>query len=213
PSRSRCCRRGSVPASWGRAGCWRAHRSWPRPSSSRAPPARRAAPWQAPAPERERSAPSVSLPKSKRRPAYAGAGFQVYENRGSIPAQRPPKSGPITPAGDGALGWRASMQQRATFEPPSPPRARTFASLSVPSFRVLWAGTWASYVPFFMAFAVNSVVAFELAGVNRAVGTVSFAQGLAMVFLAPLGGAAADRWPKRRLLALSQSVSALVFGT
>src|SRR5262245_22100823 len=106
------------------------------------------------------------------------------------------------------------MQQRASLEPPSPPpRACTFASLSVPSFRVLWAGTWASYVPFFMAFAVNSVVAFELAGVNRAVGTVSFAQGLAMVFLAPLGGAAADRWPRRRLLALSQSVSALVFGT
>ena len=103
------------------------------------------------------------------------------------------------------------MQQRVPLEPPSPPRARTFASLSVPSFRIMWAGTWASYIPFFMAFTVNGVVAYDLTHMNRAVGSVVFAQGLAMLFLAPLGGAGADRWPKRRLIALSQSAAAAVF--
>jgi MFS family permease len=75
----------------------------------------------------------------------------------------------------------------------------------------MWAGSWASYVPFFMANVVQSVVAFRLAGVNRAVGAVVFAQGLAMAALAPLGGAGADRWPKRRVLALTQSAAAATF--
>ncbi|HTO68595.1 MAG TPA: MFS transporter [Myxococcota bacterium] len=106
------------------------------------------------------------------------------------------------------------MQERVAVageEPP--PRPRTFAALGRRDFRVLWAGTWASYVPFFMANIVNGVVAFDLAHRNRAVGTVTFAQGLAMLVLAPVGGAGADRWPKRRLLALSQSTASLVFGS
>ena len=90
-------------------------------------------------------------------------------------------------------------------------RPRTFAALGVPSFRVMWAGTWASYIPFFMANVVNGVVAFQLAHVNRAVGTVVFAQGIAMATLAPLGGAGADRWPKRRVLVLTQLAAASVF--
>jgi MFS family permease len=83
----------------------------------------------------------------------------------------------------------------------------------VRDFRVLWASAWASYIPFFMSNIVQSVVAFELSGKNRAVGTVVFAQGVAMLLLAPLGGAGADRWPKRRVLALSQSAVAATFAT
>jgi MFS family permease len=86
-----------------------------------------------------------------------------------------------------------------------------FAALGVRDFRVLWAGTWASYIPFFMANIVQSVVAFDIARQNRAVGTVVFAQGVAMLTLAPLGGAGADRWPKRRVLALTQSSAAATF--
>src|SRR5262245_39903446 len=77
----------------------------------------------------------------------------------------------------------------------------------------MWAGTWASYIPFFMVNVVNGVVAFQIAHANRAVGAVWFGQGLAMAVLAPFGGAGADRWPKRRVLALTQSVACVVFGT
>lgn len=90
-------------------------------------------------------------------------------------------------------------------------RAGTFSALRVPRFRHLWAGTVASYVGFFMSTIVQSVVAFEITGRNRAVGIVVFAQGLAMAFLGPLGGAFADRWPKRRILAVAQLSSAAVF--
>jgi MFS family permease len=92
-----------------------------------------------------------------------------------------------------------------------PVRRHTFAAFGARDFRVLWAGTWASYVPFFMANVVNGVVAFQLARTNRAVGAVVFAQGVAMALLAPLGGAGADRWPKRRVLALTQVAAGVVF--
>ena len=97
-------------------------------------------------------------------------------------------------------------------EAADPPRSGAFAALGVRDFRVLWAGTWASYVPFFMAGVVQSVVAFEISGRNRAVGSVAFAQGVAMLALAPLGGAGADRWPKRRVLAVTQLTAASTFG-
>lgn len=106
--------------------------------------------------------------------------------------------------------------ERAEEEVPSPepaPRAGTFAALGVRDFRVMWLGTWASYIPFFMATIVQSVVAFEIAGTNRAVGSVVFAQGVAMFALGPIGGAGADRWPKRRVVALALSTAAVIFGT
>lgn len=104
------------------------------------------------------------------------------------------------------------MQERVV-EAAEPVGAGSFAALGVRDFRVLWAGTWASYVPFFMTGVVQSVVAFELTGRNRAVGTVVFTQGVAMLLCAPVGGAGADRWPKRRVLALTQCAAAATFGT
>ena len=40
-----------------------------------------------------------------------------------------------------------------------------------------------------MSTTAQNVVAFELTGNNRAVGFVAFGQGVAMLFLAPFGGA------------------------
>jgi len=89
--------------------------------------------------------------------------------------------------------------------------AGTFSALRLPEFRILWISTVFSFLAFFMSTVVQSVVAFELTGTNRAVGSVVAAQGLAMLLLGPLGGALADRVRKRRLIAASQSVTAAVF--
>lgn len=89
----------------------------------------------------------------------------------------------------------------------------TFAALRLRSFRILWIATACGHLAFFMSTVVQSVVAFELVGSNAAVGAVVFAQGLAMSLLGPLGGAFADRWPKRMVLANTQVVPAAVFGT
>lgn len=88
---------------------------------------------------------------------------------------------------------------------------QTFAALAIRHFRILWLGTLTSFLAFFMSTIVNSVVAFELTGTNRAVGLVIFAQGLGMFLLGPFGGAFADRWRKRRVVATGQGICAAVF--
>jgi MFS family permease len=88
----------------------------------------------------------------------------------------------------------------------------TFAALSIAHFRVLWASGLFSLVAFFMAMITQSIVAFELAGTNRAVGWVVFAQGAAMALLGPLGGAYADRLPKRRVVATGTLTMGCAFG-
>ncbi len=88
---------------------------------------------------------------------------------------------------------------------------QTFAALAFPPYRIMWAGILTSFLAFFMSTIVNSVVAFELTGTNRAVGLVIFAQGVAMVVFGPIGGAYADRWPKRRVVATGQGITAAIF--
>ena len=68
-----------------------------------------------------------------------------------------------------------------------------------------------SFLAFFMAMIVQSVVAFDISGDNEAVGTVVAGQGIAMAAFGPLGGAFADRWPKRRVIAISQGVTVFTF--
>lgn len=91
--------------------------------------------------------------------------------------------------------------------------ATTFAALGIRSFRILWLGTVCAHLAFFMSTVVQSVVAFDLVGNNTAVGWVVFAQGIASVLLGPLGGALADRWPKRMVVGLSQTIPSAVFLT
>lgn len=78
-------------------------------------------------------------------------------------------------------------------------------------FRVLWVGTLLAFLAFFMSTVVQSVVAFRLTQSNTAVGFVVFAQGAAMFVLGPLGGAMADRLPKRRVIASCQLLTTTVF--
>ena len=91
--------------------------------------------------------------------------------------------------------------------------ARPFGALSIPNFRNLFVGTLASFTAFFISTVIQGVVAFELAGSNTAVGSVIFGQGVGMFISGPLGGAYADRLPKRRVIAVSQTLSALCFGS
>ena len=91
--------------------------------------------------------------------------------------------------------------------------ARSFGALSIPNYRNLFVGTLASFTAFFISTVVQGVVAFELAGSNTAVGSVIFGQGVGMFMSGPLGGAYADRLPKRRVIAVCQCLSALCFGT
>jgi MFS family permease len=89
--------------------------------------------------------------------------------------------------------------------------SETFAALAVRPFRILWIGTLFAFIGFFMSTVVQSVVAFDLTGKNSAVGLVVFAQGIMMFSLGPIGGAFADRLPKRRVIAICQLSTMMVF--
>ena len=92
-----------------------------------------------------------------------------------------------------------------------PPRAAsrwagsTFTALQDRTYRIFWIGSALALLGFMMSSTAQSVVAFDLTGSNRAVGLVMFGQGLAMFLLIPFGGAFADRFSKRMLLAVCQT--------
>ncbi|MCA9843330.1 MAG: MFS transporter [Dehalococcoidia bacterium] len=88
---------------------------------------------------------------------------------------------------------------------------RTFTALESRSFRTLWFGSFFSMVAFFMSSAAQAIVAFDLTGNNASVGFVIFGQGFAQLFLAPFGGALADRLPKKPLIIFFQAIIMAVF--
>lgn len=87
----------------------------------------------------------------------------------------------------------------------------TFSAFSVPEYRVLWLGSTLAMLTFMMSWTVQSVVAFDLAGTNTAVGIVSLGSGASMLVLGPFGGVFADRTSKRRLLFTGQLLVGAVY--
>jgi MFS family permease len=86
----------------------------------------------------------------------------------------------------------------------------TFDALRIPAYRILWIGTLFSFVGFMMSMTAQNLVAFDLTGNNRAVGFVTFGQGIAMLALTPFGGAIADRVSKRFMLLICQGMIGVV---
>lgn len=91
--------------------------------------------------------------------------------------------GPLTQAADAGAGDGAS----------------SFAALRGRDFRRFWLGT------LFMMFAVQVQnvalpwLAYEMTGSGLALGLVGLARGVTMLLVSPLGGAAADRFPRKRV--------------
>ncbi len=81
---------------------------------------------------------------------------------------------------------------------------RSFASLQNPDYRKLWwAGTF-SFMSVQMQFLLRGVLAWDLTEREGALGLVYLCFGIALLVATPLGGVAADRLPKRRVLIVSQ---------
>ena len=110
------------------------------------------------------------------------------------------------------------MAQPAVSAPPLPPldarppgRSRiwantTLAAFQFPVYRIVWLGSFIGFLAFNMSGVAQGVIAYDLTGNNRAVGTVMFGQGVAMLLLNPFGGAIADRFNKRFLIIVTQTV-------
>ena len=97
---------------------------------------------------------------------------------------------------------------------PVPPKASTgiptFRALQHRNFRLLWSGLAFSAVGTWMQIVAQSLLVLDLThGSAIALGAVSLVQALAFLLFAPLGGSVADRFDKRRLLFVTQSLMSL----
>jgi MFS family permease len=111
-------------------------------------------------------------------------------------------------SGDGAA-IDAAAPDAASMAGAGPARvwaSSTFAAFQFPVYRIVFWGSFLGFLAFNMSATAQSVVAYDLTGNNRAVGTVMFGQGVAMLLLNPFGGAVADRFNKRFLIIATQTV-------
>jgi MFS family permease len=78
-----------------------------------------------------------------------------------------------------------------------------------PVFRRYWVGAFLSFVGSWIQNVAQSWLVYELTRSEFLLGVVGFASGVPMLFLAPIGGALADRWNRRNILLITQSLFAL----
>jgi MFS family permease len=86
-----------------------------------------------------------------------------------------------------------------------------FGALRHRDFRLLWVGLFVSATGTWMQIVAQALLVLRLTGGSAvALGTVSLAQAVAFFLFAPMGGAIADRFDKRRLLLVTQSLLLLL---
>ena len=108
-------------------------------------------------------------------------------------------------------GPRAGIAAEAVDTPlPSRnPLVRVFPALSVPAYRLTWAGMLPSQVAINMGEVATPYAAFLLTGSATAIGLVSVAGGVPMMAFTLVGGVVADRLPRRAILLAAQLAALL----
>lgn len=93
-------------------------------------------------------------------------------------------------------------------------RRRTFASLSVRNYRYFWSGSFASNIGTWMNRVAQDWLVLTILTPHSAtvLGLVTGLQFLPIALLSPIAGAVADRFEKRKLLMITQTLQALMAG-
>ena len=87
---------------------------------------------------------------------------------------------------------------------------RTFSSLRIPDFRVLWIGNVGTMLGQWVQFAAQGYLVFHLTGSPFQVGAVGFVRGVTSVGFAPFAGTITDRFSRRSVLMTMTAISAAV---
>ncbi|MDQ0767351.1 MFS family permease [Pseudarthrobacter defluvii] len=93
------------------------------------------------------------------------------------------------------------------------PWKHTFISLRVPNFRIFAAGHFIAVIAIWMQRIAQDWLVLQLSGSVTAVGITVALQFLPSLLLGPWGGMIADRFAKRKILILCQSVAAVLAAT
>ena len=89
----------------------------------------------------------------------------------------------------------------------TPPRyLQAFKSLYLKDYRTLWIGMLFNVASMQVNIVARSWLAYDISGSALILGVVAMARGLPQIIFSPLGGVAADRFDKRTVLVISQSV-------
>jgi len=83
---------------------------------------------------------------------------------------------------------------------------KPFTALEERDFRNLWVGMLPGTLAMQMGMVAVGYTAYEISGSAAAVGIVSLGSGIPMLTLGLFGGVVADRFPKRQVLILTQSL-------
>lgn len=95
-----------------------------------------------------------------------------------------------------------------------PQRFVALAALRYPDFRRLWIGLFLSATGTWMQIVAQALLVLQITGGSTlALGSMSLAQAAAFFVFAPIGGDAADRFDKQRLLLFTQSLLMLLAAT
>ncbi|NUS35700.1 MAG: MFS transporter, partial [Pseudarthrobacter sp.] len=90
------------------------------------------------------------------------------------------------------------------------PWRHTFISLKVPNFRIFVVGHFIAVIAIWMQRIAQDWLVLQLSGSVTAVGFTVALQFLPSLVLGPWGGMVADRFPKRKILILCQSMAAIL---
>lgn len=88
--------------------------------------------------------------------------------------------------------------------------ARTFSSLRIPDFRVLWLGNVGTMLGQWVQFAAQSYLVFQLTNSAFQVGAVGFVRGISSVGFAPFAGIITDRFGRRSVLMAMTALGAVI---
>src|SRR6187431_3511107 len=90
---------------------------------------------------------------------------------------------------------------------PSPPRLAR--ALRHRNYRLFFSGQTVSLVGSWITRVATSWLVYRLTGSELLLGVVAFAGQIPMLLLGPFGGVLGDRWDRRRILVITQILSAL----
>ena len=86
---------------------------------------------------------------------------------------------------------------------------RTFSSLRIADFRVLWIGNVGTMLGQWVQFAAQGYLVFHLTGSPFQVGAVGFVRGISSVTVAPFAGTVTDRFSRKSVLMVMTAISAM----
>jgi MFS family permease len=117
---------------------------------------------------------------------------------------------PIVVGASDAASQLAPVDEAGVAAPlPSSWVGRTFSALQDSNFRLLYIGNVLQFGSMQMQLLVRGVLVFDLTGSFAALGTISLANAIPGLLLAPVGGVVADRAPKKTVIQLAQLYNAI----